>query len=200
MDDNSDARHAELGPVVKKVAALNLGYFAIEFAVALAIGSVALFADSVDFLEDAAVNILIVFGLGWSVKRRAKLGMVLAGIILVPAIATLLTAWQNFNAAHVPDAVSLSLTGAGALAVNFTCAMMLARVRDHGGSLSRAAFLSARNDVFANIAIIVAGALTASTGSHWPDLVTGIGIAAMNADAAAEVFEAARQEHAESRA
>jgi Co/Zn/Cd efflux system component len=39
---------------VRNVAALNLGYFGIEFAVALAIGSVALVADSVDFLEDAA--------------------------------------------------------------------------------------------------------------------------------------------------
>jgi hypothetical protein len=41
---------------VRNVAALNLGYFGIEFAVAIAIGSVALFADSVDFLEDGAVK------------------------------------------------------------------------------------------------------------------------------------------------
>lgn len=41
------------------VALLNLGYFGVEFAVALSIGSVSLFADSVDFLEDASVNLLI---------------------------------------------------------------------------------------------------------------------------------------------
>lgn len=40
--------------VVRLVALLNLGYFGIEFAVALTIGSVSLFADSVDFLEDAS--------------------------------------------------------------------------------------------------------------------------------------------------
>ncbi|MSP82982.1 MAG: cation transporter, partial [Alphaproteobacteria bacterium] len=44
--------------VVRIVAILNFGYFGIEFAVALAIGSVSLFADSVDFLEDASVNVL----------------------------------------------------------------------------------------------------------------------------------------------
>ena len=38
--------------VVLAVALLNLGYFGVEFAVALAIGSVSLFADSIDFLED----------------------------------------------------------------------------------------------------------------------------------------------------
>jgi len=44
---------AGLGRVVRRVALLNLGYFGVEFTVALAIGSVSLFADSVDFLEDA---------------------------------------------------------------------------------------------------------------------------------------------------
>lgn len=46
------------------VAPLNLAYFGVEFAVALAIGSVSLFAESADFLEDAAINLLIVVALG----------------------------------------------------------------------------------------------------------------------------------------
>lgn len=53
--------------VVLTVALLNLGYFGIEFAIASAIGSVSLFADSVDFLEDASVNLLI---LGAGLERR----------------------------------------------------------------------------------------------------------------------------------
>lgn len=56
------------------VLALNLGYFAVEFAVALAIGSVSLFADSIDFLEDAPINFLIFVALGWSVILRARVG------------------------------------------------------------------------------------------------------------------------------
>jgi Co/Zn/Cd efflux system component len=195
MTASETAADRELKAVVRNVAGLNFGYFAIEFSVALMIGSVALFADSVDFLEDSAVNLLIVIGLGWTAQARAKLGMGLAGILLVPAIATLWTAWHNFSAGVVPAPVPLTLTGAGAFAVNLTCALMLTRVRQHGGSLSRAAFLSARNDVLANAAIIVAGLLTAASLSPWPDLIVGLGIAAMNADAAREVFEAARAEH-----
>jgi Co/Zn/Cd efflux system component len=180
---------------VRNVAALNLGYFGIEFAVAMAIGSAALFADSVDFLEDGAVNLLILAGLGLSAARRAKLGMLLAAIILIPALATLWTAWQNISTGLVPDPVPLSVTGLGALAVNFTCARLLAPFRAAGGSLTRAAFLSARNDVVANVAIVVAGILTAATASRWPDLVVGLGIAALNAGAAHEVYQAARAEH-----
>jgi Co/Zn/Cd efflux system component len=180
---------------VRWVAGLNLGYFGVEFAAALAIGSVALFADSIDFLEDASVNLLILLGLGWSAAARARLGMVLAAILLAPGVATLWTAWEKVNAPVAPDPVALSATGLGALAVNVTCAVMLARHRATGGSLSRAAFLSARNDAFANLAIIAAGLVTAwAWRSAWPDVIVGLAIAAINVGAAHEVFQAARQE------
>lgn len=186
--------------VVCLVGLLNLGYFGVEFAVALAIGSVSLFADSVDFLEDAAVNLLIAMALGWSRAARARLGMALAGVLLIPGIATLSTAWEKFMAPLPPAPIPLSVTGIGAFAVNLGCAFMLARVRTHGGSLTRAAFLSARNDVLANIAIVVAGVVTAYTRSGWPDLVVGLGIGALNAGAAREVWSAAREEHVDAHA
>ena len=182
--------------VISLVGLLNLAYFGIEFTVALAIGSVSLFADSVDFLEDASVNFLIVAALGWTARSRARVGMALAAILLVPALATLWTAWQKFNLPTPPQPLVLSVTELGALVVNFSCALMLTRYRYHAGSLTRAAFLSARNDVLANIAIIVAGLVTAFLWhAAWPDLLVGLGIAAMNADAAREVWQAARNEH-----
>ena len=178
------------------VALLNLGYFGIEFAVAVAIGSVSLFADSVDFLEDASVNLLILMALGWSAVARARIGMGLAAILLVPGLATLWTAWEKLQLPVAPAPVPLSAAGAGALAVNLACAFILVRFRHHAGSLTRAAFLSARNDALANIAIIAAGLVTAFLWhTAWPDLIVGLGIAALNADAAREVWSAARREH-----
>jgi Co/Zn/Cd efflux system component len=199
MSNFSDQPHADpaLRRIIRLVALLNLSYFGVEFAVAVAIGSVSLFADSIDFLEDASVNFLIFAALGWSATRRAHVGMVLAGILLVPAIAVLWTAWEKFNMPVPPAPVPLTLAGAGACAINFACAYMLARYRMHGGSLTRAAFLSARNDVLANVAIIAAGLVTAFLWrSAWPDLIVGLGIAAMNTDAAREVWAVARAEHA----
>ena len=183
-----------LRQTVLLVALLNLAYFGVEFGVAVAIGSVSLFADSVDFLEDASINLLIAAGLGWSAQNRARLGMVLAAVILVPVAATLWTAWQKLAAPVPPQPVPLTLTGAGAFLVNFACAFLLGRFRHHSGSLTRAAFLSARNDVLANVAIVAAGLATAATLSVWPDLIVGLGIAALNADAARQVMNAARAE------
>jgi Co/Zn/Cd efflux system component len=188
-----------LAQAVRLVALLNLAYFGIEFTTALAIGSVSLFADSIDFLEDASVNLLIMLALAWSAKARARVGMALAAILLVPALATVWMAWHKFTQPLPPPVVPLTVTGAGALVVNLWCAFALAKFKNHGGSLSRAAFLSARNDAFANIAIMAAAAVTALYPSAWPDLIVGAGIAILNADAAREVYGAARAERATAR-
>lgn len=185
----------QLARAVTIVALANLAYFAVEMVTALAIGSVSLFADSIDFLEDASLNLLVLLALRWSLMQQAKLGMVLAALLLVPGFATLWMAWEKFHALSVPHPLSLTLVGMGALAVNLGCAFLLARFRNHKGSLTKAAFLSARNDAIANVAIIAAGLLSAVTLSGWPDLVVGLAIAAMNADAAREVWVASRSEY-----
>lgn len=176
------------------VALLNLGYFGVEFTAALRINAVSLFADSVDFLEDASVNLLIFVAIGWTALRRAQMGMVLAGLMAVPAIAFVWTLWQKYADPTAPDAQILTLIGAGALLVNLTCAFLLARHRKTGDSLTRAAFLSSRNDAVANVAIILAGFGTAFYPSIWPDLIVGLCIAALNLNSAAEVWETARQD------
>lgn len=113
------------------VAVLNLAYFGVEFGVARAIGSVSLFADSIDFLEDAAINLLIGLTLMASLATRARVGKLLAIIILAPAVATLWMAWTKFQTPVAPEPFLLSATGAGALAINLTCAFLLARFRAH---------------------------------------------------------------------
>jgi Co/Zn/Cd efflux system component len=184
---------------VAVVAILNFAYFGVEFFVALTIQSVSLFADSIDFLEDAAVNFLILVALGWSAYKRSIVGMLLALVLLVPGVATLWMAWGKIALPVPPSPVPLTLTAMGALMVNASCAFLLARFRTDRGSLTRAAYLSARNDAVANVAIIAAGLATAVTVSVWPDVIVGLGIFAINLDAAREVFLAAKAEHADAR-
>jgi len=180
--------------VVLIVALLNLGYFGVEFAVALTIGSVSLFADSVDFLEDASINLLIFVAVGWSLLQRSRVGSVLAFIILIPAVATIWTAVVKILNPTAPEPLPLSLTALGALLVNLTCALLLVRHRHTQGSLAKAAWLSARNDALANIAIILAALVTVWFPTGWIDIVVGLGIALLNADAARAVWKAARVE------
>ena len=189
MTENSALRRA-----VIVVALANLAYFFVEMGVALRIGSVSLLADGADFFEDAAVNTLIAVALSWTASRRARVGKLLAFVLLVPALAFVWTLWRKLGDPTPPAPLGLGATGLGALAVNLGCAFLLARYRAHSGSLTKAAFLSARNDALANVAIIGAGAVTLATGSIWPDILVGLGIALMNLDAAREVWEAATRE------
>ncbi len=185
---------AQFAKSVLFVAFANLTYFFVEFIAANTIHSSSLFADSIDFLEDASINILIFLALGWSIKSKARLGKCLAMILVIPALAFLYTIWQKFNMPSVPDPSILSLTGFGALLVNLTCTFILMRFRNYQGSLTRAAFLSARNDALANIGIIIAGLIGYIWVSMWPDLIIGFLIMAINLDAAKEIWEASESQ------
>ena len=182
------------------VAALNLAYFGVEVSVALAIGSVSLVADSVDFLEDTAINLLIALALGWPLARRAAAGHVMALVILVPALVAAGQAVAKAVDPVAPDPTALLVTAGGAAAVNAVCALLLVRVRHHGGSLSSAAYLSARNDMAVNLAIIAMALVTAWTGSGWPDIVLGAAIVVINTGAAWQVWRLAGEERLAARA
>src|SRR5262245_38055000 len=122
---NAESLDASLRRTVAWVAGLNLAYFGIEYLVAVRIGSVSLFADSIDFLEDASVNLLILLALGWTARARGLVGSALAALILVPGVGMLWTAWEKFILPVPPEPLSLMLTGAGAFAINLTCALLL---------------------------------------------------------------------------
>lgn len=176
------------------VALLNLTYFFVEFSVALVAGSVSLLADSVDFLEDTAVNVLIFAALGWRLTRRAAMGKAMALILLFPAVVAGWQVVQRIAAPLAPDVAPVVLASLGAIAVNGTSAWLLAKVRHRGGSLSRAAFLSARNDVLVNVSILVMAGVTLWTDSGWPDLILGCLIILLALHAAHEVWEVSEEE------
>jgi Co/Zn/Cd efflux system component len=190
--DQIDA--GRLRRIVLVVAMLNLSYFFVEFTVALAAGSVSLLADSVDFLEDTAINLLIFTALGWPLARRAAMGKAMALIILGPAVVAGWEAIQRFSEPLAPDVVPVLLASLGAIGINGTSAWLLVRVRHRGGSLSRAAFLSARNDVLVNVAIIVMAVVTLWTDSGWPDLILGCFIILLALHAAYEVWKITEEE------
>lgn len=188
------ADRGRLRRVVVAVALMNLAYFFVEFAVAQVSGSVSLLADSVDFLEDAAVNMLIFLALGWPLARRAVVGKAMAVIILGPAALAGWEAAQRFSDPVAPAVAPVVLASLGAIVVNGASAWLLVRVRHHGGSLSSAAFLSARNDVLINTSIIVMALVTSWTDSGWPDLLLGCLIIGLALHAAYEVWELSEEE------
>lgn len=191
MDLNRSARW-----IVGIVAGINLLGFVVEGIIASIIGSVSLWADAADFLEDFLINALVLAALGWAVASRRKASYVLAGLILIPAAAALATAIYKILNPTPPEPFTLTGTAIFALVLNLVAAILLMRVRG-GGALLKGAWLAVRNDVIGNMLIIAAGILTIYWASIWPDVIVGLLLAAINVSAAKEVFEQARAEEPE---
>ena len=83
----------------------------------------------------------------------------------------------------------------GSILVNLVCVALLARVRTDGGSLTRAAWLAARNDLVAGVVLIALSGITVLTASGWADIIVGVLLVLLNGSAAKEIWEAATEEH-----
>ena len=188
-----------LKSIVARVAILNLSYFAIEFYFAQRFNSVALFSDSLDFLEDASVNILIFLSFSLAVIWRARLSYLFAFLLLLPGCSFLYNALQQIAKPITPNGDGMSIVGLGALCVNVYCAIILNKFKEIKGGLAKAAYFSARNDAIANFLIIIAGIVTLFWLSAIPDLVVGSMIFLMNADSARAILKAANREHKNSK-
>jgi len=173
---------------------LNLSYFMIEFYSAYQIGSASLFADSIDFLEDTAINALILFSVSWSLKNRLRLTMILALLILIPGLTALWTVGQQFINKSYPDSFDLSLVGFGALIINLFCIKILLRFQNNQESLYRIAFLSAKTDILSNLAIITAGIFLYFFPSIWPDILVALCIVIINFDASFKIYKSVQKQ------
>jgi Co/Zn/Cd efflux system component len=79
-----------------------------------------------------------------------------------------------------------------ALLVNTLCFGILWRARDGNLNL-RSAWLCSRNDMLANLAVLLAAGGVALTGQAWPDWVVGLAIVLLFSHTALHVSRAAWQ-------
>lgn len=172
---------------------INAAMAAIEIGGGLQSASVALLADAIDFLGDAAnygLSLAVLgLGLAWRARAAAFKGwsMGLYGLgVLAHAV------WSAANG-RTPEPVTMGLIGLLALAANLTVAVLLYRYRD-GDANMRSVWLCTRNDAIGNLAVLAAAAGVFGTGSRWPDLLVAAGMALLALSAAFSVVRQARAE------
>lgn len=171
------------------VCLVNTAYFVVESVMAHWIGSVALLADSIDFLEDGLLNGFVLLIMGWSYVARARVGKFMALLFVPPMLAVLFTTWRKLTEPAMPPPSSLLLLIAlGAFCVNSYSAWLFLPFRGVLVSFVQAALLASRNDVLANVGVLLAGIVTHVWPSIWPDLIVGWIIAGLNIDAAGKVW------------
>jgi cation diffusion facilitator family transporter len=185
MDDCCRTKESELaqlrvrqGRVLGAVLAINAVMFAIEFAAGIAARSTALLADSLDMLGDSLVYGFSLYVLHRSARWRARAAFSKGVVMALFGVGVLIEAALRLRAGVVPAVPVMLGIGGLALATNTVCFLLLWRHRADDLNL-RSTWLCSRNDLIANTAVLAAAVVVARTQSLWPDLVVGLGIAAL---------------------
>jgi cation diffusion facilitator family transporter len=155
------------------VLAINAGMFVVEAAAGLVAGSAALLGDSLDMLGDALVYGVSLAVIGRSQKARAGAAAMKGTAMLLFGVAVLAEVAYKLYTQRVPDASLMSVTAAAALVANSICLVLLTRHRADDLNM-RSAWICSRNDLAANIGVILAAAGVYVTRTIWPDIVVGL--------------------------
>lgn len=185
MDDCCEAEAGELDAirsshvrVLWAVLAINALMFVAEFSGGLIAGSSALLADSLDMLGDSLVYGFSLFVVHRSVRWRARASLLKGSVMALFGIGVLLEVVFKLRSAAPPEVTMMVWVGALALAANGVCFALLWRHRADDINL-RSTWLCSRNDLIANVAVLVAAGMVAWSGSGWPDVLAGLGIAVL---------------------
>ena len=181
------ALHSAQRRVLIAVLVINLAMFFIEFGAGMVARSSALQADAVDMLGDA-----IVYGLSlWAVNRGARweAGAALAkGLLILAFFVFIVVEVISKLVNGVPPSSALMLVfGAIALLANLACLALLWRFRALNINM-KSTFECSRNDVAANVGVLLAAGGVALTGRAWPDILVGAVIALLFLKSAVRVI------------
>ncbi|MCK9285768.1 MAG: cation transporter [Rhodocyclaceae bacterium] len=196
-----DALRAKQGQTLRIVLAINVTLFLIELIAGIVASSTSLMADSLDSLGDALVYGFSLFVLFRSARWKAGAALLKGLIMLGFGIAIAAALIDRALSPVVPVAGMIGGFGIFALICNLTCLILLTQHRSDDINME-SVWLCSRNDIIANVGVILASLGVASTDSMWPDLLVGAAIASIFlrsafyvvSQALAELLQAAARE------
>ncbi len=175
------------------VLVINAVMFFVEFSAGLWANSLSLTGDSLDMLGDALVYGTSLYVITRGRKAQAKTALLKSGIMFLSAIAVFARAFYQLWAGVVPEVKLMSLVGVLVLVANLTCLFLLSRHREDNLNMS-SVWLCSRNDIIANVSVLIAAGIVAFTHSLIPDLVVGLLITFVFAKSASKVLSQSLRE------
>ncbi len=152
---------------------INLVMFFVEFGAGIRADSISLTGDSLDMLGDTLVYATSLYVINKGSKAQAGSAFLKGIIMFVFAIAVFARAVYQFSSGVSPEVTVMSAIGVIALLANLVCLFLLARHRRDNLNMS-SVWLCSRNDIIANISVLIAAGLVFLTGSILPDLAVGL--------------------------
>lgn len=175
------------GRVLWIVLIINAVMFLVEGSAGLVAHSTALLADALDMLGDALVYGFSLFVLARSARWQAGAALAKGSFMFLFGIGVLGEAMYKMFHPVMPSAGTMGGIGGLAFAANLVCFFLLYRHRSDNLNMS-STWLCSRNDLIANVGVLLAAAVSYSLLSRWPDIVVGVIIASLFLSSAFKVL------------
>lgn len=173
------------------VLTLNASMFVIEFMAGWIAHSTSLLADSLDMFADAVVYGISLYAVGRAVALKARAAVTNGVLQLTLSLVVLADVSRRLLTDAAPEPMVMSVVSLMALTVNMICFGMLYRFRSGDINL-KASWICSRNDMMANVGVLIAAIMVSQTGRAWPDLVVGTLIAMLVMTSAIRIISEAR--------
>ncbi|WP_353573284.1 cation transporter [Candidatus Albibeggiatoa sp. nov. BB20] len=171
---------------------INAVMFGLELTVGIISESTALIADSLDMFADAMVYAVGLYAVGKSLKTKVKAAYLNGILQIILGTTVLLDVMRRLTFGSEPDSFLMIIIGMLALVANLICFGLLMRHRK-GEIHLRSTWICTRNDVIANVGVLIAAGLVALSHSPLPDLIIALLIAGVVLHGGLQILREARQ-------
>jgi len=163
---------------LKTVLATNVVMFAVELAAGVVSGSTALLSDSLDNLGDALTYGLSLYAVSKGARSKTRVALFKGLLILTAGVVVLGQVIYRIVMPTVPIFELMGAISVVALVANGVCLALLWKHRQEDINMS-SVWECSRNDIAANISVFIAATGVWITGSGWPDVAVGLGLASL---------------------
>jgi Co/Zn/Cd efflux system component len=177
-DCHVEALRARQSATLKTVLAINAVMFFVLVGAALYARSTALLSDSLDNLGDALTYALSLYAVARDDGTKARVALFKGLLILIAALVVLGQIAYRLAVPAVPLFEAMGAATLLALVANGVCLALLTRHRSEDVNMS-SVWECSRNDIASNLAVLVAAGAVWLTGSGWPDVLIGMGLAVL---------------------
>jgi cation diffusion facilitator family transporter len=180
------------GRVLWVVLIINAMMFLVEGVAGLTAHSTSLLADALDMLGDALVYGFSLFVQVRSARWQAGAALAKGGFMLAFGLGVMGEAVSKVLSPVMPGVETMGVIGGLALVANLVCFILLYRLRSDNLNM-RSTWLCSRNDLAANVGVLVAAAGSYVLMSPWPDMLVGAVIASLFLGSALQVLRQSLQ-------
>ena len=152
---------------------INVFMFFIEMVFGILSESTALIADSLDMLADATVYGISLYAVGRTTLLKIKAAHISGILQIILGTGVCLEVLRRLIWGSEPESLLIITIGIMALIANIICLLLISKHKNKEIHM-RASWIFSRNDVIANLGVIISGGLVYLLNSRLPDLIIGM--------------------------